>query len=205
MISLAYKINTIIGGDPLRINDTLSREGSISFINRARPFVPQEEITKFYGMDENELYEDVSNEGNKKSSKLNCSVKCMEKYLNENWNDFFYEYISDKIQLYETKLYKDDPNRDSLFRNPFILEEDDEKAESRLNNLGLGEDQDILLGKNKKPDFNKILYGDDDINFNNNNRFKMSMRLPRNNNNININLEPKRNRSVIVSVINQCK
>ena len=193
LISLAYKINTIIGGDPLRINDTLSREGSISFINRARPFVPQEEITKFYGMDENELYEDVSNEGNKKSSKLNCSVKCMEKYLNENWNDFFYEYISDKIQLYETKLYKDDPNRDSLFRNPFILEEDDEKAESRLNNLGLGEEQDILLGKNKKPDFNKILYGDDDINFNNNNRFKMSMRLPRNNNNININLEPKRN------------
>ena len=194
LISLAYKINTIIGGDPLRINDTLSREGSISFINRAQPFVSKEEITKFYGMDENDLYEDVSNasDGNRKSLKLNCSVKCMEKYLNDNWNDFFYEYISDKIKLYETKLYKDAPNRDSLFRNPFILEEDDEKAGGGINNFGLREDQDILLGKNKKPDFNKILYGDDDIDFNNNNRFKMSMRLPRNNNNANINIERKR-------------
>ena len=62
LISLAYKINTVIGGDPLRINDTLSREGSISFINRAAPFVAKEEITKFYGMEENELYEQVSNE-----------------------------------------------------------------------------------------------------------------------------------------------
>ena len=194
LISLAYKINTIIGGDPLRINDTLSREGSISFINRAQPFVPKEEITKFYGMEENELYEDVSNDsGNKKNSKLNCSVKCMEKYLNDNWNEFFYEYISDKINLYETQLYKDDHNRDSLFRNPFILEEDDEKVESRLNNFGLSEDQDFLAGKNKKPDFNKILYGDTDIDINNNNRFKMSMRLPRSNNNANISTEKKRN------------
>ena len=194
LISLAYKINTIIGGDPMRINDTLSREGSISFINRAQPFVPKEEITKFYGMEENELYEDVSNDsGNKKSSKLNCSVKCMEKYLNDNWNEFFYEYISDKIKLYETQLYKDDNNRDSLFRNPFILEEDDEKVESRLNNFGIGEDQDFLAGKNKKPDFNKILYGDADIDINNNNRFKMSMRLPRSNNNANLNTEKKRN------------
>ena len=193
LISLAYKINTIIGGDPMRINDTLSREGSISFINRAQPFVPKEEITKFYGMEENELYEDVSNDSGNKKSKLNCSVKCMEKYLNDNWNEFFYEYISDKIKLYETQLYKDDNNRDSLFRNPFILEEDDEKVESRLNNFGIGEDQDFLAGKNKKPDFNKILYGDADIDINNNNRFKMSMRLPRSNNNANLNTEKKRN------------
>ena len=194
LISLSYKINTIIGGDPLRINDTLSREGSISFINRAQPFVPKEDIMKFYGMEENELYEDVSNEGegNKKSSKLNCSVKCMEKYLNDNWNEFFCEYISDKIKLYETKLYKDDPNRDSIFRNPFILEEDDEKVENRQNNFGLGEDQAYLSGKSNKPDFNKILYADDDIDFNSNNRFKMSMRLPRSNNNNNMNLERKR-------------
>ena len=39
LISLSYKINTIIGGDPLRINNTLSREGSISFVTRTAPFV----------------------------------------------------------------------------------------------------------------------------------------------------------------------
>ena len=199
LISLAYKINTIIGGEPLRINDTLSREGSISFINRAAPFVPKEEITKFYGMEENELYEQISNEseGDKKNSKLNNAVKSMEKYLNNSWNEFFQEYIVDKIKLYEAKLYKDD-NRDSIFRNPFILENDDdgEKVDNRKNNFGLGddEDQDILGEKMKKPDFNKILYGDDDIDFSMNNRFKMSMRLPRSNNkNIDLNLGKKRN------------
>ena len=197
LVSLAYKINTIIGGDPLRINDTLSREGSISFITRAQPFVAKEEIAKFYGMEENELYEQVSNEseGDKKNSKLNCAVKSMEKYLNDNWNEFFYEHISDKIKLYETKLLKDS-NGDSAFRNPFILENDDEKVENRENNFGLGddEDQDILKEKTNKPDFNKALYGDDDIDFNMGNRFKMSMRLPRNHNN-NFNLTSGRKRS----------
>ena len=81
LISLAYKINTVIGGDPLRINDTLSREGSISFINRAAPFVAKEEITKFYGMEENELYEQVSNEsdGDKKTS-----INTVNKPINAN-------------------------------------------------------------------------------------------------------------------------
>ena len=198
LISLAYKINTIIGGDALRINDTLSREGSISFMNRAQPFVAKEEITKFYGMEENELYEQVSNvsEDGKKSSKLNCAVKSMEKYLNDNWNEFFYEYVSEKIKLYETKLFKD-ADRDSLFRNPFILENDDEKIENKENNFGLGddEDQDILKERTKKQDFNDILYGDYDIDFNSGNRFKMSMRLPRNMNNNNNTLKVERRRS----------
>ena len=192
LVSLAYKINTIIGGDALKINDTLSREGSISFINRAAPFIGKDEITKFYGMEENELYENVSNESeeNKKDSKVNCAIKSMEKYLNDKWNEFFNEHISDKIKLYESKLYKSE-NRDSLFRNPFILENDDEKVENVGNNFGLGddEDQDILKARTKKPDLNNVLYGDEDIDFNMGNRFKMSMRLPRNSgNNINNNM-----------------
>ena len=198
LVSLAYKINTIIGGDALKINDTLSREGSISFINRAAPFIGKDEITKFYGMEENELYENVSNESeeNKKDSKVNCAIKSMEKYLNDKWNEFFNEHISDKIKLYESKLYKSE-NRDSLFRNPFILENDDEKVENVGNNFGLGddEDQDILKARNKKPDLNNVLYGDEDIDFNMGNRFKMSMRLPRssgNNTNNNMIIGKKR-------------
>ena len=204
LISLAYKINTIIGGDPLRINDTLSREGSISFITRTAPFVGKEEINEFYGMEEDELYEAVSHESNEKTSKLNCAVKSMEKYLNDKWNDFFYDHIADKIRLYETKLYKDD-RRDSIFHNPFVLENDDENLENnRQNNFGLGEDEDEdVLGKQmrkskNRPDFEKILYGDEndaDMDINLNNRFKMSMRLPRsnkNNNNNNMKVGGKR-------------
>ena len=196
LISLSYKINTIIGGEPLRINNTLSREGSISFITRTAPFVGKEEINEFYGMEEDELYEAVSHESNEKTSKLNCAVKSMEKYLNDKWNDFFYDHIADKIRLYETKLYKDD-RRDSIFHNPFVLENDDENLENnRQNNFGLGEDEDEdVLGKQmrkskNRPDFEKILYGDEndaDMDINLNNRFKMSMRLPRSNKNNNNN------------------
>ena len=202
LISLSYKINTIIGGDPLRINDTLSREGSISFITRTAPFVGKEEINEFYGMDEDELYEAVSHESNERTSKLNCSVKSMEKYLSDKWSEFFYEHIADKIRLYETKLYKD-YRRDSIFHNPFVLENDDENLEyNKQNNFGLGEDEDEdVLGKqmrkskNRPPDFEKILYGDEvdaDMDINLSNRFKMSMRLPRGNKNNNIKIPGKR-------------
>jgi hypothetical protein len=182
----------------------LSREGSISFITRTAPFVGKEEINEFYGMEEDELYEAVSHESNEKTSKLNCAVKSMEKYLNDKWNDFFYDHIADKIRLYETKLYKDD-RRDSIFHNPFVLENDDENLENnRQNNFGLGEDEDEdVLGKQmrkskNRPDFEKILYGDEndaDMDINLNNRFKMSMRLPRsnkNNNNNNMKVGGKR-------------
>ena len=198
LISLSYKINTIIGGDPLRINNTLSREGSISFITRTAPFVGKEEINEFYGMDEDELYEAVSHESGEKTSKLNCSVKSMEKYLNDKWNEFFYDHISDKIQLYETKLYKED-KRDSTFHNPFILENDDENID-KPNNFGLGEDEDVdvfatKMKKKNTAELHNALYGGDDMDMDINlgNRFKMSMRLPRsskNNNNNNNNAKP---------------
>ena len=186
LISLSYKINTIIGGDPLRINNTLSREGSISFITRTAPFVGKEEINEFYGMDEDELYEAVSNESREKTSKLNCAVKSMEKYLSDNWNEFFYEHIADKIRLYETKLYKEDKNSDT-FHNPFILEDEQNLENNKQNNFGLGDEDDDVLGKQiKNKNGADFLYGDNaDMDINLNNRFKMSMRLPRSNKNNN--------------------
>jgi hypothetical protein len=184
LISLSYKINTIIGGEPLRINNTLSREGSMSFITRNAPFVGKEEINKFYGMEEDELYEAVSNESKEKTSKLNCSVKSMEKYLNDKWTEYFDEHISDKIKLYETKLYKEE-NRDSIFRNPFVMENEEETMDNK-NDFGLGDGEDPDgLRKSKKngiPDLQKMLYEDNEIDINVN-RFKMSMRLPRSNKN----------------------
>ena len=188
LISLSYKINTIIGGDPLRINNTLSREGSISFISRAAPFVGKEEINEFYGMDENELYEDVANECKLRSSNINYAIKSMEKYANDKWYDFFDEYIANKIRLYETKLYKDD-KRDSVFHNPFILDEEEDNLENnKQNNFGLGEDEDVLGNQNKnQKSCENFLYGEDndaDMDINLGNRFKMSMRLPRSNNSI---------------------
>ena len=196
--SLSYKINTRLGGEQLKINGTLSREGSMTFMTRATPFVPKEEIDEFYGMDTNDLYDEVEDENDAKKPKFNTAVKCMKKYLTNNWKEFFKENIIDKIKLYEAKLYKEKTNeRRSVFHNPFIVED---SCDINENNFGLGEDEDedVLAKERKKlnheTDFERMLYegGDDDknldpdkdinMNNNNNNKFKMSMRFAIKNN-----------------------
>ena len=178
LISLSYRINTIIGGEPLKINNTLSREGSMTFTTRAAPFVGKEEINKFYGMEEDELYEALSNESGEARKKCNCAIASMEKYLNDEWKDYFNVHIADKIKLYETKLYKEE-RRDSVFRNPFVFEGDDENGNNKRN-FGLGEDEDSGPSDYERFMRGEVITGDIDINVN---RFKMSMRLPRNNKN----------------------
>ena len=45
LISLSYKINTIIGGKTLLINSALCGEGGISFITRTAPLVGKKQLT----------------------------------------------------------------------------------------------------------------------------------------------------------------
>ena len=203
LVSLSYKLNTIVGGEPLKINDTISREGSMTFITRDTPFVGKEEIDNFYGMDSNEIYEDVVEENEENKPKFNTPVKSMEKYLNDKWKEFFNDSIADKIKLYEAKLYKEDSKnkrRTTLFHNPFVVEDSSEIRDEQINRTkekASGEEDEDILGKerqklNKETDFEKMLYeenddnnADADIDINmNNNLFKMSMRNAFKNNNI---------------------
>ena len=158
----------------------------MTFTTRAAPFVRKEEINKFYGMEEDELYEALSNESGEAGKKCNCAIASMEKYLNDEWKDYFNEHIADKIKLYETKLYKEE-RRDSVFHNPFVFEGDDENAGNKRN-FGLGEDEDSGPSDYERFMHGEVITGDIDINVN---RFKMSMRLPRNNKNTQ---KPKRER-----------
>jgi len=196
LYSLSYKLNTIVGGDPLKINGTLSREGSMTFMTRATPFVGKEEIDNYYGMDSNELYDEVEDETDNKQPKFNKPVKSMEKYLNDKWNEFFYDNIAENIKLYETKLLKEDPNKErTLFHNPFIVEDSSEiRAKEIASTQNGDEDEDFLAKERKKlncgTNQNNMLYEDnenpdDDMDINmNNNRFKMSMRNAFKNDNI---------------------
>ena len=196
LYSLSYKLNTIVGGDPLKINGTLSREGSMTFMTRATPFVGKEEIDNYYGMDSNELYDEVEDETDNKQPKFNKPVKSMEKYLNDKWNEFFCDNIAENIKLYETKLLKEDPNKErTLFHNPFIVEDSSEiRAKEIASTQNDDEDEDFLAKERKKlncgTEQNNMLYEDNenpdadmDINMNNN-RFKMSMRNAYKNDNI---------------------
>ena len=105
-------------------------------------------------MEEDELHEAVSNENREKNSKLYCSVKYLEKYLNDKWANYFDEHILDKIKLYETKLYKEE-NRDTIFSNLLVMDNEEETTDNK-NDFGQGNSEDSNgLRKNKK---NGILY-----------------------------------------------
>ena len=184
LLSLSYKLNTIVGGEPLKINNTLSREGSMTFVTRATPFVGKEEIDSFYGMDSNDLYEEVDEEIEKKEPKFNTPVESMEKYLDDKWKEFFKDKIADKIKLYEAKLYKEDSKhvrRTSCFRNPFVVEENSDinernpyimrqievecesESESESGSGSEEDENEDILEKNRKKlnkeiDYEKILY-----------------------------------------------
>ena len=144
LISLSYKINIIIGGEPLKINNTISREGSISFMTRTAPPVEKEEIDAFYGIDANDLYDEVSQDSNEKNKKVNHPIENMEKYFTDDWKNFFNEHIKEKIKLYETKLCKD-VKRETIFRNPFMLE-DNANDENLYEDVG----EEDLLSKEVK-------------------------------------------------------
>lgn len=117
-------------------------------MNRNAPAVEKEEVDNFYGIDTNDLYDEVSQDINEKDIKVNHSIECMEKYNNDKWNEFFYDFIAGKIRLYEDKLCKN-VKRDSTFRNPFLLEDNEnfEKIENNDNDTG---EEDILKKEVKK-------------------------------------------------------
>ena len=112
LISLSYKINTIIGGQFLNLKNSYSKEGSITYINRLVDEPNKEEtgndINKF---DNNEYksryrYDDLIPEEEKNRSKIKFigPIESMKKYCNEKWKQFFKEVISERIKLYENKL-----------------------------------------------------------------------------------------------------
>ena len=107
LISLSYKINSLIGGIPLKLF-SYSIEGSICFINNK--INKKEEVNKL-----KERYN--SNEFNisyNKSFIRKNSCDSLKKYYSEDWNKFFKENISEIVKLYENKLLIDN----------FINEED---------------------------------------------------------------------------------
>ena len=140
LISLSYKINTIIGGNYLDLNKSYTKEGSITFMNRGEN-VNNKDMNILYNFGK-----DKNNAKNNKEKKEEIKpINCMKKYCNEEWNYFFKDNISNKIKIYEDKLYDKknnlDDSRDDLFVNDFEYD--------NINNNNETED---LLGKYKSRD-----------------------------------------------------
>ena len=98
-ISLSYKINTVIGGKPIVVDDKPLKQGSFAFIAK----VPEEGDKKaaanlLYGGDELD-----NNENNEEKEEKKCNYDLMQKYLNDDWCEYFGLNIEDVIKQYENK------------------------------------------------------------------------------------------------------
>ena len=98
-ISLSYKINTVIGGKPIVVDDKPLKQGSFAFIAK----VPEEGDKKaaanlLYGGDELD-----NNENNEEKEEKKCNYDLMQKYINDDWCEYFGLNIEDVIKQYEDK------------------------------------------------------------------------------------------------------
>ena len=126
MISLSYKINSVVGGEPLKLGRE-SREGSITFMNRKENDNDNNTGSAMRAIyNAADIFDDLMaiEESKEKKPTNEKEVDFMKKYLSEKWKIFFSENVVEKIKLYESKLC-DEQKKDDLF-DQFGSEEKDE-------------------------------------------------------------------------------
>ena len=160
LVSLSYKINSVIGGTPINLEKNYAKEGSMTFTTRGNNLKINGIYLSFNikGSDEKEEKEEIKNSN---------FIPSLGKYCNDEWKYFFSEKIGNKIRLYENNLYevKNNSNslnkEDDLFYSPI---NDDEKE----GLLDFGNKRYY----NNKNDINKLEFGENNDNGKNMANFK---------------------------------
>jgi len=137
LVSLSYKINSVIGGKPLNLEKNYAKEGSITFTTRGRN-------PRLNGIN---LSFNIVNSNEKEDKEYITSskiIKSLAKYCNDEWNYFFSEKISNKIRLYENYLC-------DMKNNSNSLNKDDDLFYNPVND----EEKEDLLGFGNKRYYNK--------------------------------------------------
>ena len=154
LVNLAYKINSVIGGNRINIDDkNYMKQGSITFMKRGK-----NQSINGIGLTIPFHLETLENNENYSNKKI-ISISGLDKYCNDEWKYFFSEKIENKVLLYEDLLYnkKNSTNeKDDLFLSP---RNDNDKEETE-NLLGMGN-----LRYNNKNDI-YLNYNNDDDNIN---------------------------------------
>jgi len=165
LVSLCYKINTVIGGVHLNLGKSYTKEGIITFIHRAKN-------PRLNGFN---LFFNTKEKNDKENEEIinnNSIIPCLKKYCNDEWKYFFSEQVRGRVALYEENFcdIKNSNNNlsekdDDLFYNPMNDIDND-------NNDNNGEKENLLGFGNKryfnKDNLNKFSYDDDNDNNNKN-------------------------------------
>ena len=155
-ISLSYKINTVIGGTPVSLNNTLLKQGIFTFISR----VPEEGDKRgahdlLYGFDDFDNAEENNAEKEKeKEEEQKKNYDLMQKYLNDEWSEYFGLNIEDVIKQYENK---DWPEKEKKKEDkPFERASDNNENNENMDELENERDNNIF-GDDIDDDDNKIV------------------------------------------------
>ena len=159
LVSLSYKINSVIGGPTININKNYIKDGSMTFITRGKN--PRLNGISFFS----NITEKEENDNNNIKNNDN-KIPCLEKYCNDEWKYFFSEKIESKVKLYEDKLcdIKDNDSNekdDDLFYNNEVFD--------KLAGFGNKRYMNIVDERNKSElDDNKDMaqYKDMEVNIN---------------------------------------
>jgi hypothetical protein len=116
LISLAYKINALIGGNYVNLNKSYTKEGSMTFKTKGENSNING-IDMFFNIDN-----ETRNEKHEKDEEEVKPVNYLKKFCNEKWNEFFSNNIVNIIKIYEEKLCQSTNNKnddDDLFVNSY--------------------------------------------------------------------------------------
>ena len=147
LISLSYKINALIGGDSVNLNNNYSKEGVMTFMDRAEN-LNSKVLDMFCDTDNNKKKDGIK------------PVECMEKFCSEKWIDFFRDNISSKIKLYEEQLCQMKEDDDSLFDNA----NDNDETEDLLGKYK-SRDEELFEDINKNEDNEDLVINDFNDNY----------------------------------------
>ncbi len=153
-ISLSYKINTVVGGTPIIVNNNLSRQGSFLFIVK----VPEEgdkkgAVNMLYGGFDDMEANDNNDEKDKEEKK--CNYDSMKSYITDDWRDYFGLNIEEVIKQYEDRNW------------PAIEKKEPELPFDRALDNNENENDD-----NEMSNRDKNIFGDDDNEDDNNDEDK---------------------------------
>ena len=135
--NLCYKINTVIGGTPLKVNKNPSTEGSFEFI---------------YNPEERDIWnEDAGAYKNKEEEEeRGIPIKSMEKYLTTEWKDLFEKNIKDIIVQYCDREWPKVEKTTDAF--DFLFQDGDDSNQNEAENKNINEENE----KNKEDGGNSI-------------------------------------------------
>ena len=143
--NLCYKINTVIGGTPLKVNKNPSTEGSFEFI---------------YNPEERDIWNEEAGayKNKEEEEEKGIPIKSMEKYMTTEWKDLFDKNIKEIIIQYCDREWPKVEKTTDAF--DFLFQDGDDSKQNETENKNTNEENE----KNKEDGLNSINNNGQEIN-----------------------------------------